>query len=113
MKNHSEDRGKMDLRVEERTESRPNTSVEFKPGNNKVAYQFKLRDFSPKGLCIVVRKDSKVLKYIKPGDILDMKYYPDTEAAKPIPHQTQIKHISEPEPGKHKDHMLVGLLILE
>ncbi len=113
MENDSEDRGKMNLRIEERTESRPNASVEFNPGNTKMAYQFKLRDFSSKGLCIIVRKDSKVLQYITTGDVLDMRYYPDDATADPVSHQTQIKHISDPEPGKHQGHMLVGLLILE
>ena len=111
MKNDSEDRGKMNLRIEARTKGQPNASVEFKPGNKKMAYHFKLRDFSSKGLCIIVRKDSKVLQHIKTGDVLDMRYYPDEPTANPVSHQTQIKHISDP--GKHQDHMLVGLLILE
>jgi len=113
MKNNSEDKGKMDLRIEARTKVHPNASVEFKPGNDKMAYRFKLRDFSSKGLCILVRKDSKVLQHIKTGDVLGMRYYSDEETAKPVLYQTQIKHISDPEPGKHKGHMLVGLLILE
>jgi len=113
VKNDSEDKEKMNLRIEARTESQPNASVEFKPGNNNMAYHFKLRDFSAKGLCIIVRKDSKVLRHIQTGDVLNMRYYPDEATANPVSHQTQIKHISEPEPGKHQDHMLVGLLILE
>ncbi|OQY53240.1 MAG: hypothetical protein B6230_00820 [Desulfobacteraceae bacterium 4572_89] len=113
MKNDSEDREKMNLRIEARTEGQPNSSVEFNPGNSIMAYQFKIRDFSSKGLCIMVRKDSKVLQYIKTGDILDMKYYPADAMAKPVKHQTQIKHISDPEPGKHQGHVLVGLLMLE
>lgn len=113
MKNDSEHKEKMNSRIETRTESRENASVEFIPGNVAMAYQFKLRDFSSKGLCIIVRKDSKVLKHIKTGDILDMRYYPNEATANPVSHRTQIKHISEPDPGKHQDHMLVGLLILE
>ncbi len=113
MKNDSEHKEKMNLRIETRIESRENASVEFIPGNHSMAYQFKLRDFSAKGLGIIVRKDSKVLQYIKKGDILDMKYYPNEVTGNPVSHRTQIKHISDPEPGKHQDHMLVGLLILE
>lgn len=103
---------KSDLRFEGRTKGRKNASVEFVPGKNEMAHQFKLKDFSSKGLGIMVRNDSKVLKYIKPGDIMEMKYYPDEEQASPVLHRTQIKHISKPEPGKHQGHMLVGLLIL-
>ncbi|MBU1344584.1 MAG: hypothetical protein KKE44_09815 [Proteobacteria bacterium] len=111
MKNDSEK--KMNLRGEDRKESLKSASVEFIPGDNEIAYHFKLKDFSSKGLGIIVRKDSKVLKCIKSGDILTMKYHPDEATANPVPQLTEIKHISEPEPGKHKDHMLVGLLILE
>lgn len=113
MEENPDNTEKMNLRTEARTESRKNASVEFIPGNYKIPYQFKLKDFSSKGLGIMVRKDSKVLKYIKPGDIIDMKYHSDGAAEEPIPHRTKIKHISEPEPGKHQGHMLVGLLILD
>ena len=107
-------RNKMkNLRDEPRTEDRENASVEFIPGKNEIAYHFRLKDFSSKGFGIMVRKDSKVLSHISPGDILDMKYYPKQATATPVPHRTQIKHISEPEPGQHRDHMLVGLLIIE
>lgn len=110
--NDMENPEKRDLRIEGRTKGRENASVEFIPGKNEMPYQFKLKDFSSKGLGIMVRNDSKVLKHIKPGDILEMKYYPDEAAKSPESHRTQIKHISEPEPGKHQGHMLVGLLIL-
>lgn len=103
----------VDNRTENRIENQKNASVEFYPANNEIAYQFKLKDFSSKGFGILVRKDSKVLKYLKSGDVLDMKYYPDKTPATPSLYRTQIRHISEPEPGKHKEHLLVGLMILE
>ena len=76
-------------------------------------YHFKLKDFSSDGFGILVRKDSKVLEYIKPGDVLTMTYHPDLPRIDPISYHTQIKHISEPAPGKFQDHLLVGLSILE
>ena len=103
----------MNLRVETRTDSQKNASVEFVPDKLKIAYHFKLKDFSSKGFGILVRKDSKLLHHIKTGDILNMKYHPDEATANPVLHRTQIKHITEPEPGKHQNHLLVGLLILE
>jgi len=103
----------LNLRNHTREKSDKNASVEFKPDNNSMFYHFKLKDFSSEGFGILVRKDSKVLKNIKPGDILTMLYHPDKVAPNPIPHRTEIKHISEPEPGKFNDHLLVGLLILE
>ena len=113
MKNDPEHKDKMNLRLEQRIESQKNASVEFTPAKNKIPYHFKLRDFSSKGLGIMVRKDSKVLEQIHTGDVLNMRYYPEKATATPVPHRTQIKHISDPEPGKHKDHIFVGLLILE
>ncbi len=113
MKEDSGHKDKMNLRDEARTKSHENESVEFSPGNNLISYRFKLRDFSSKGFGIMIRKDSKVLNHVKPGDILNMQYYPYESISNPVPHRTKIKHISEPEPGKHHDHMLVGLLILE
>ena len=113
MKNDPGHTEKMNLRSEARTKSQENASVEFIPGENKTAYHFKLRVFSSKGFGIMVRKDSKVLNHIKAGDVLDMKYHPEEATAHPMSHRTQIKHISEPEFGKHQDHILIGLLILE
>lgn len=104
---------KMNKRIEPRIISHENASVEFIPGDGKMFYQFKLRDFSSKGFGIIVKKDSKVLKLIKVGDILDIKYHSEEATSSPVSHKTQIKHISEPDPGTYKDHMLVGLLILE
>lgn len=103
----------INLRGEPRTETQNSGSVEFTPRDNEIVYHFKLKDFSSKGLGILVRKDSKVLKHIKTGDILSMRYHPDKATINPVLHQTQIKHITEPEPGKHQGHMLVGLLIIE
>ncbi|MFH2092168.1 MAG: hypothetical protein ABIJ31_07380 [Pseudomonadota bacterium] len=111
--NNPHDEKKVDLRCEPRSESQNNASVEFTPANNEIAYYFKLTDFSSKGFGILVRKDSKVLQHIRAGDILSMKYHPDKVTVNPMLHQTQIIHISEPEPGKHKGHMVVGLLIIE
>lgn len=103
----------MNQREENRTTSAGHGSVEFIPVGNHISYHFKLKDFSSKGLGILVRKDSKVLQHIKIGDVISMKYHPEMASVTPKVYQTEIKHISEPEPGQHKDHMLVGLMIVE
>ena len=103
----------MNLREEIREEAQESSSVEFIPDGNEISYHFKLRDFSKKGFGIIVRKDSKVLKHIQKGDVLEMKYHPEKATPSPVLHKTQIRHISEPEPGKHENHMLVGLLIID
>ncbi len=103
----------MNARIEPRTIGHENASVEFTPGSSQMIYHFKLRDFSSKGFGIMVKKESKVLKLLKKGDVMDMKYHPEESTTDPVSHKTQIKHISEPDPGTYKDHILVGLLILE
>jgi len=103
----------MNARIEPRTMGHENASVEFIPGDSQMIYHFKLRDFSSKGFGIMVKKGSKVLKNLKKGDVMDMQYHPEKPTSTPVSHKTQIKHISEPDPGTFKDHMLVGLLILE
>ncbi len=113
MKNNPESKKIINLRSKTRTKSQENASVEFKPGNNSMVYHFKLMDFSSEGFGILVRKDSNVLKHIKRGDVITMMYHPDNVVNIPITHHTEIKHISEPEPGRYQGHLVVGLLILE
>ena len=103
----------MNARIEPRSTGNENDSVEFTPGRDQMIYHFKLRDFSSKGFGIMVKEDSQVLKLLHKGDVFEMKYHPSEASVAPVPHKTQIKHISKPDPGTYKDHMLVGLLILE
>jgi hypothetical protein len=103
----------MNLRGKARTKSLKNASVEFKPAENELVHHFKLKDFSSEGFGILVLKDSKVLKHIKPGNVLTMMYHSNRTQNDPVTHQTEIKHISEPESGTYQGHLVVGLLILE
>jgi len=119
VKNNIKENKTLNLRGEVRTKNLKNARVEFKPGKDSMIYHFKLKDFSSEGFGILVRKDSKVLEYIKPGDVLTMTYHPDqtdqTDLSKidPISYYTRIKHISDPASEKSQDHLLVGLLIIE
>ena len=77
IKNNIKENKTLNLRGEVRTKNLKNARVEFKPGKDSMIYHFKLKDFSSEGFGILVRKDSKVLEYIKPGDVLTMTYHPD------------------------------------
>ena len=106
-----------DNNQDRRTEPRATTdtyySVEFSIGGAYSFYQFKLRDISNKGICILIRKDSAILKDIHAGDVIEMKYYSD---GKPVPTgfvKTEIKHVTLEESGRYADHYLVGLSILD
>ena len=49
-------------------------SVQFFLNGNEILYQFKLRNISSNGPCILVKQDSSVFAELKVGDILDMEY---------------------------------------
>ena len=88
-------------------------SVEFRLKETGNIYQFKLRDMSSKGLGILVNENSAVLKHLKVGAMLDMKYYPP-EASGPAEYlKTRIMHITKKEETPFKGHFLMGLLIIE
>ncbi len=107
----------MSDRVERRSESRTELdqyfSVEFSAPGATYAYQFRTWNLSSKGVCVAVKNDSDLLKHLKVGDVLNMKYYP-TDSSSPAEYlKTQIKHITTDEQGRFKGHSLVGLLVLE
>ena len=102
--------------VEKRSESREIVdrfySVEFSLKGMDFVYQFKIWNMSTKGMCVLIKEDSAVLKHLKEGDVMDMKYY-SSDALSSTEHlQTEIRHITKDEEGRFKGHVLVGLSIL-
>jgi hypothetical protein len=102
---------------ERRSESRKKVdqyfSVEFLVGSAETIYQFRIWDLSPQGLCVLVKKDSDLLQYLKVGQNWNMKYYRG-DASKPAEYlRTEIRHITKDESGRFKNHYLVGLCILD
>lgn len=88
-------------------------SVEFPVKELGSLYQCKIWDLSTKGMCVLVKEDSDVLRHLRVGDTLEMKYYP-TESLSPVEClRTEIRHISRDSQGRFKKHYLVGLSILE
>ena len=87
--------------------------VEFSKSGLTHFYNFKLRDISSKGMCILVKEGSDVLKSLKVGDILDMKYYTEEHSSQPQQFKTQIKYITKDYQERFKGHCLVGLSIIE
>ena len=89
-------------------------TVQFMLGHAGPAYMFKLRDLSNQGLCILVRRDSAVLKALKVGDVMDMQFLPPEARVPAEQLRTEIRHISDPEEETlFKGHSRVGLLILD
>lgn len=102
-----------DLRAEIRKAASEWASVEFRPEGVPVDYHFKLRDISPSGIGVLVKKDSDIFKFIAIGDTMPMKYHKGDATPFPQLLNVEIRHISEPTNGKHQGHMVIGFLILE
>jgi len=78
-----------------------------------MVYQFSLRDWSDFGLGILVRNDSKILTHIKVGQVITFKIHKPEGNIAEHPLEAEIRHISEPENGRHPDHKIVGLHICQ
>ena len=88
-------------------------SVEFEISECTFVYQFKIRNLSLRGVCVLVREGSDLLNYVKSGDILNLKYY-TTDLTTPIEYlKTEITDIIKDEGGRFKGVYSVGLSIIE
>ncbi len=103
----------VEKRAEPRTDLEKYHSVEFSIADLAFLYQFKIWNMSSKGMCLLVRKDSNVLKHLEVGNVLDMKCYATDITLPPENLKIQIKHITQDDQGRFKGHYLVGLLVLE
>ncbi len=109
----SENKPVIDRRSENRDLVDQYYSVQFSKPGLEAVYQFKIRNISSKGICILIREDSNVLKHLQVGDILDMQFHP-LEKTDPVKYsKTEIKHITKDDQGRFKGHYLVGLKKLE
>ena len=100
-------------RHEPRTEVDQYHSVELSSPDASLRYQFRIWNLSSRGICIVVKEDSDLLKHLEVGNILNMKYYPADSSFPKEYLKTQIKHITKDKQGRFRNHVLVGLFILE
>jgi hypothetical protein len=86
-------------------------SVQFSLNGKGSSYIFKLRNISLNGPCILVKKDSSVLKQLKVGDVLNMKYNPSEFSGPSKSLKTQIT--SKNSNNRFADHFLVELSIID
>lgn len=112
MDRHYTNEGLPERRSEPRAADRQYYSVQFTTKGLDSLYQFKLWNLSPKGLCILVKEGSAVLKHLSVGDTIDMTYFLTDGLGEHHQLRTQIKHITPNSDGRFKGHCLVGLVIL-
>jgi hypothetical protein len=102
-----------DLRTQVRTAAAEGASVEFEFPGSVIVYQFPLRDWSHTGLGILARQDSKILDYIQEGQVFPVTLRREGTGISLEVYRVEIRHISDPEQGRHPGHKVVGLSILE
>ncbi len=88
-------------------------SVQFSLEKKIPIYQFKLKDISTYGLCIIIKQGSPILDKIHEDENLEMTF-----CAADAPHdqsrfKTKIIHITPDKRGKYKNHVLMGLAIID
>lgn len=106
---HEHEPRKVDRRTESRNALDPFYSVELTVEGAHARYQFKLRNISTKGLCIVVREDSAVLEKLDVGDGYQVKLYRDSDPNAVKNASAKIRHITRQTEGRYQGHYLVGL----
>ena len=87
-------------------------SVEMKIGSLPI-YLFKLKDISSNGACFLVKEGSSILKHLKVGQVLNMKYHANDEMEPSEVFKSEIKYIQNNVEGQFKGHYSVGIMLLE
>ena len=113
MNEQDDQKNGQDRRSGQRKASERYYSVQFSVKDLAYIYQFKIRDVSAGGLCILVDENSEVLKYLKVGDVIDMKYYLSESMGTTEAFKTEIRHVTKDADKRFKGHCQVGLHILE
>ena len=87
-------------------------SVEFSVSSSDPIHLFGIRDVSSSGIGILVKEDSSVLKHLRVGDVINIKYNPAIPSDLPENLDTKIIHITKADQETFKGHYWIGLSIL-
>ena len=88
-------------------------SVEFSINGLSVPRQFKIWNIPPTAMCFLVKENSNILRGLRVGDTLRMKYYSANSAYPSDYMETTNRHIGKNGQERFKKHYLVGLEIVE
>jgi len=101
-----------DIIKEKRSELRSmtlhNYRVEIKLVGEPI-YQFKVTDVSNKSAGLIIKDNSRFLKLIKTGQILDVNFISPKGSNPTGLCKAEIRHITKIEKGRYKGHQLVGI----
>jgi len=76
-------------------------------------YQFRVTNVSLKGAGLFVKEDSDFLKLISIDQVVEADFISPDGTDPNGKYKAEIRHVTEPNNGKHEGHCLVGLSILE
>ena len=105
-------KGRPERRSEKRKPSKRFHSVEMKIGSLPI-YLFKLKDISSNGACFLVKEDSSILRHLKVGQILNMRFHANDVMEPSELFRSEIKYIQNNLEGHFKGHYSVGIMLLE
>ncbi|MFH1489149.1 MAG: hypothetical protein ABII06_09605 [Pseudomonadota bacterium] len=86
-------------------------SVEFAVEGLHYLYQFKIWSMAESSMSFLVKEGSRLLRNLKVGDTISMKYYSSNSINPTECLPTEIRNITKEEKGKFKGHYLVNLAI--
>lgn len=99
-------------RKETREKPKKYHSIEMKLSSLPI-YLFKLKDISPHGACFLVKDGSAILKQLRVGLKMNMRYHSEGEMEPADVFKSEVKYITKYDDKTHKGHYLVGILILD
>jgi|WetSurMetagenome_2_1015567.scaffolds.fasta_scaffold32690_2 hypothetical protein len=79
----------------------------------EVIYQYKIWETNSDSLSILIKENSELLDWIKPGDRISIKYYSYDPAHRYHDLQTELIKIEKQTCHRLKGHYLAGLEIIE
>lgn len=89
------------------------SSIEIAINNNEPAYMFKIRNIPSLGVGILVKEGSALLRHLRVGDTLNLKYNPFEASDLPKYLKTEIRYITEYDQIRSHKHYLVNFTVLE
>ncbi len=87
----------------------PYFSAEFQLKNPGIFYHFRLRKNTSEAMFGLIKKGSRVLESIKPGDTLPIIYHFQDKTIPSEKRTTRIKYIEDGMTNGFKDHFLIAL----
>jgi len=102
-----------DRRIKKRNSPRKGLYSVVRIGGGIPEYFAKIKDLSSEGACFLINEGSTIQKLLKLGQKIGMQFVYPGNYRSSFFLRSEIKHISKPDDGRFKTHLLVGVKIQE